>query len=306
MSGLVCYLPVEFLIVGVRTEIFGISLLPVGDLTIPTDAPVLRLGQPIGCVAAVEVDGIDHQAMAREARAIAGQALRLLRTALREHRDISESQLRFKLGDSYAFSDGAGGWSARPDVAHDLGLGPELVELALSRPIASVPWSTTTDINRKADTSMRWMERATFIDEPIVALLYLFFALEALLGDKAGKLKGAALAFRRAMLSHVVTGGFSDPGKTFFLYEVVRSAAVHGEATPEVTRETVESFAWSVRTALDEYLTFAQSSGFQRRSRLVHALETHPDLPDLIRWLEQGGGSAWQPYLKSMDERDVQ
>jgi len=50
-----------------------------------------------------------------------------------------------------------------------------------------------------------WIERAIFTDGPLVALLYRFFALEALLGDKSSGLKGEQLAFRRATLSRAVT-----------------------------------------------------------------------------------------------------
>jgi hypothetical protein len=42
---------------------------------------------------------------------------------------------------------------------------------------------------------LRWIERARFTGEPLIALLYLFFALEALLGDKPEGLKADDLAF---------------------------------------------------------------------------------------------------------------
>ncbi len=124
---------------------------------------------------------MDYREMADEAQSIARHALRLLRTALREHGGIDDRQLRFRLGDAYAFSDGSGGWSARPEAANRLGLGPELVELALSQPMSSMQASPATDLARKADLALRWMERARFAGEPIIAMLYLFFALESLL-----------------------------------------------------------------------------------------------------------------------------
>jgi len=294
---LLCYLPVEFLTVSTPTEIFGVRLLPLKDATIRSDVPLVRHERPTGCVASVDVTGVDPENAADHARTVAGHALRLLRTTLRGHVGINDWQLRFGLGEAYAFSDGSGGWDARPETANELELGPELVELALSQPMSLMPVSPGTNLERQADIGLRWMERARFAGEPIIAMLYLFFALESLLGDKSEGLKGGALAIRRAMLSHVVTGGFTDPGVTFFLYEKVRSAAIHGEDSPAVTWDMSQRLAWSVREALNEYLAYAQAGGFKRRSRLLQALNTHPDRPSLLKWLGEHGGGAWARYL---------
>lgn len=61
------------------------------------------------------------------------------------------------------------------------------------------------------------MERARFTEERLVALLFLFFALESLLGKRGPKAHG--LAFPQAMLSHIVTGAFMHPDKTWCLYD---------------------------------------------------------------------------------------
>jgi hypothetical protein len=50
------------------------------------------------------------------------------------------------------------------------------------------------------------MDRARFIGEPLVGLLALFFALEALPRDKSEGLKAYGLAFRQTMLK-----GLSSP-----------------------------------------------------------------------------------------------
>ena len=34
------------------------------------------------------------------------------------------------------------------------------------------------------------------------------------------------------MLSHIISGGFRHPNRTFFFYDQIRSAAVHGEEAP--------------------------------------------------------------------------
>jgi hypothetical protein len=225
--------------------------------------------------------------------------------ALRQHRGINDWQLRFRLSGDYAFSNHGGGWSARPDSAWELGLRPELVELAMSQPVAGLPLEPSTDIERKADVAIRWLERARFASEPIIAMLYLFFGLEALLGDTSEGLKAPALAFRQAMLSHVVAQGFTHPNETFFLYDQIRSGAVHGEDVPSVFPDDVRRFDWAVRTTLNEYLTYAKAEGFTRRSRLVKGLEAHPDRPKLMSWLRTNGGDAWRQYLGPAPDQET-
>jgi len=89
--------------------------------------------------------------------------------------------------------------------------------------MSALALNPATDVEKKADLALRWMERAWLAGEPLVGLLFLFFALEALLGDKSEGLKAHLLAFRQMMLSHILTGGFSHPNETWFLYEKVRS-----------------------------------------------------------------------------------
>lgn len=192
------------------------------------------------------------------------------------------------------------GTMGRPMALNLLRAGYELV---LSQPMSSMRSSPATKLERKADLGLRWIERARFAGEPIVAMPYLFFALESLLGDKSEGLKAGALAIRRAMLSHVVTGSFTDPGMTFFLYEKVRSAAVHGEDFADVTWDMAHGFAWNVREALNEYLRYANAEGFKRRSRLVWALNTHSDRPNLVRWLGEHGGKEWAQYLEKANHQ---
>jgi hypothetical protein len=79
-------------------------------------------------------------------------------------------------------------------------------------------------------------------------MLYLFFALEAIVGDRSEGLKGEKLALRRAILSHLTTGNFSHPARAYVLYEEVRNKAVHGsELTVPVTEDEVRNFSYDVR-----------------------------------------------------------
>ena len=50
-----------------------------------------------------------------------------------------------------------------------------------------------------------------------------------------------------------------------------------------------------------EYLTFARNRGLSKRSRLLDALDNHPDRRDLIAWLREYGGKDWTRYLDSME-----
>jgi hypothetical protein len=298
---LVCYSPVEFLSVSSETEALGVHLLPLDDPRIPETGRRFKLEQPVGCVVAVDVRGTNYERMAERARAVASHTLRVLRIALREHLAIHDRQLRFRLGIAYAFADGGSGWKQREDAAYELEFGGELIDLVRSQPISTMSIEPSTDIEKKADLAMRWMERGWLAGEPLVALLYLFFALEALLGDTSEKLKAHGLAFRQAMLSGIVTGSFTHPNQTWFLYDEVRSGAVHGEDVAEVSWDVVQSFAWDVRRALNHYLTLARERGIGKRGRLLKVLDEHPDRPHLIAWLRQNGGCTWTRYLDKID-----
>jgi hypothetical protein len=297
----VCFVPVENLSVTSATDVLGIRLLPIDDPGVPTGGLGFSLEKPVGCVAAIAVRGTNHGLMVERARLVAAHALRVMRIALREHHSIHDRQLRFRLGIVYAFDDHVSGWQTRADVAYDLGLPGDLIEMAENQPIWRLPVEPTTDVDKKADLALQWMERAWFTGEPLVALLYLFFALEALLGDKSEKLKAHGLAFRQTMLSHIIEGNFTHPNRTWFLYDAVRSAAVHGEGAPDVDKDVVQNFAWGVRKALSQYLTLASNENFVRRGRLLTFLDEHPERPQLVAWLREAGGDTWTKYLDNME-----
>jgi hypothetical protein len=294
-----CFIPVEHL--GVETEMafLGIRLLPTADVRIPMASGFFSLDAPVGCVAEVETCGTHYARMAARAREVAYHALRVLRVGLHEHLDIHDRQLRFELATSYAFDDRSKGWHQRDDAAYGLKIDDKLLALALEQPIAKLPANPTNDIEQKADLALRWMERASLAREPLVALLYLFFALEALLGDASEGLKAHGLAFRQALLSHAMTDEFTHPDKTYFLYDQVRSGAVHGERTPEVDWEVVDVFSFSVRRTLGQYLTLAGTLGIVRRAKLLRSLDEHLDRPQLEVWLRENAvaEAKWDEYF---------
>ena len=145
---------------------------------------------------------------------------------------------------------------------------------------------------------MGWMERGSLIGDNLIAMLYRFFALEALLGDKSEGLKAHGLAFREMMLSHVIEGGFRHPNATFFYYDQIRSVAVHGGQAPDVPRKVAAQFEWAVRDALVNYLTLARQQGFYKRGKLLEFLDQHPDKPNMLTWIRDYRGPDWNKFLE--------
>ena len=213
---------------------------------------------------------------------------------------MHDRQLRFRLGIGYSFDERLTGWNRRDDEAYDVTLTDDVSDL-LSQPVMAVPDPPRSDVERKAALAMSWMERACLTGEGLIALLYRFFALEALLGDKSEGLKAHGLAFREMMLSHIISGGFRHPNRTFFFYDQIRSAAVHGDEAPAISWRDARGFEWAVRDALSNYLALAASQGISRRGKLLQVLDNHPDKPSLIAWVKQYGGPDWTGYLDKME-----
>ncbi len=305
VMDVICYLPVEHLALNNELEIQGVRLLPCSSDEIPKPGRRFSLEPPLGCVAAVRVEGTSYGRMGKRAREEAEHVLRVLRVALRDHLAIIDRQLWFTLGERYAFDDRLAGWQRRGTTAYELTFDRSLDDLVRQSPIAAMPLVPQNQLERKADLALRWIERGLLRTEPLVKLLYFFFALEALLGDKAEGLKAPVLAFRRAMLGEAVGHGFTHPSVTLILYDEIRSAAVHGGEVPDVTEDVVGKFAWDVREALNEYLTYGAAQGFTKQSKLVQALDSHPEHDRMYRWLRENGGDRWAAYLDSSSTTDL-
>lgn len=294
-----CYFPVELLSVRETVEIYGVRLFPSGAV----EQPGLSLGplpaaSPGSCVLAAPCTGTNRARMVERARVIAEHALRVLRATLREARFMPDEQLRFRLGEAFWFADSVGaGWAMSPGAGWDLELDEALLSHAVSQEISTLPHSPTNDVERRAHLALRWFDRAQLAVDPILELLYLFFALEAILSDSSEGLKGAALAVRRAVLALFVNDGFTHPARTFVLYDRVRSAAVHGEEPPMVSRREVDTFAWDVRQAINEFLLFARSNGFTRRARVRKALDTDPRRQQVVDGLLKQDPELWGKVL---------
>ena len=186
------------------------------------------------------------------------------------------------------------------DVAYPLELSSDLTSVLATAVAGLPPTATKKSINEKALLAAGWLDRAVFTSNPLVATLYRFFALEALLGDTSDGLKNGPLALRQMTLSRIATGRFRHPDDTFLAYKEVRSFAVHGEAAPAVTPEQASLFAWAVRDTLDQYLTVANEHGFTKRRQLLDLLDDYPGRDTLIAWIRECGSDKWGEYLDSI------
>ncbi len=279
---LTCYFPVELLRASTEREIFaGVRLLPPEVVDLP-QMVTPDLQPKVDAVACSECRGTDRRKMAPRARELVEHALRVLRVALREHKPVPDQQLRFRLGTMHWFSGGGGGWARRDDDGFPLELVDEMFQLAAAAPIASLPATPTNDIERAANRALEWLEDAQLATEPVIALLYSFFALEAILGRKSDKEKAKPLAVRRAVLGHATTGHFSSPARIFALYDEVRSAAVHGEAPPPFHENDFVAFKWDARRALNEFLDFARAQDASKRGPVLDALEADPARDEIV------------------------
>jgi hypothetical protein len=244
----------------------------------------------------VEVQGTSHTKMSERAIRVAERALRILRAGLRADHWVADRQLRFRLGTNVWFDDGPSGWKAAPGQGWELALDDELVDLAAGQPIASLPIASETDVERRADLALRWFERSQLAEDVDMELLYLFFALESILGDKSEGLKAPGLAIRRAMLGLLTTGHFAHPNRINFLYDQVRSAAVHGEDAPAVEREEVDRFSWDTRVAINEFLEFASARGLQKRASVRRALDGDERRNEIVSSLVAESPKLWARY----------
>ena len=203
-------------------------------------------------------------------------ALRQLRAGLREHRSIPINSSGSGSALHDWFDGGGGGWSTPSDRIIDVGLNNDLVELAASAEIARLPAEGGTRIEKAARRALQWFDDALLATDTLKEVLYLFFALEGILGDKSDKLKGENLALRRALLSHKLDQGFAHPGRIYGLYDKVRSEAVHGGEPLDVSESEVSKFQWDVRRAINEFLEYARKEAFSKPGKLLAALDSDP------------------------------
>lgn len=296
-----CYFPIEALSVSSRVTIFGVTLLPISDPEVPPAELGFSLEPPVGSVAALPVEGTHFGRMKHRALPILRRALRVLRIALREHRSIPDEQLRFRISEGYSFGENLTGWQMRADAAWNLDLDQELVDFATSQSVRALAEDPTDGVRKQAQLALTWIEDAALATDPLAELLFQFFALEALLGVKSEGLKAHGLAFRRAMLGIAAEGRFVHPGRAYWLYDEVRSAAVHGAEPPDLDADLVRRFGWDVRRALSQFLTLAEMENLISRRAVLRYLRRHSEREKLISWLADNDGNTWGPFLQELE-----
>lgn len=299
-----CYFPIANLGVGVEHQVLETRLLPPSAEQVPPQHDFFQLDESVGGVIAVPTSGTKNKLMAARARTIAEHVLGLLRVALKTTQpSILDGQLRFKIAEPWAFSNGSSGFWRSPDRPFRIEMVKDLETLGQEKVLLSLPIVPRNKLERQVIVAVQWINRALLTSEPMVSLLYYFFALEALLGERSEGLKAPLVARRRAMLATAMGEGFRHPHDTYFLYEEVRSAAVHGGTAAYVDDEAIQSFGFDVRRALHQFLAYAQQEGFTRQSALVAALDAHPQNAELVDWLRTNGGPLWTNYFADLDRR---
>lgn len=296
-----CYLPVHSLQVQDEVAIFGLRLLPVDADEVPKRTFGWQRDQSVLSVVAVPAKGTSLRRMHDRAFGDAELALRALRLALSAQRFVREEQLRFRLGMTFAFDEDLAGWKSPPEQAISLTLTPDVAAIVAASPIAQIRPALSTGEWPHVRLAQEWIERATFTAEDTVRLLFLFFALEALIGDRAQREKGHSLVFRQALLSHIASEHFRHPSSTLVLYDEVRSTAVHGGRVEGLTKKDVDLFAASLRDTLDDVISVSRAQNFSGRTKLIRFLDNHPEQATMLTWLRAHGGTYWESWTPNPD-----
>ncbi len=276
LMQLTCFFPVEDLTVASEISAYGVRFIPASTAPLPARFLAPHPQPPMASVVAVDhCRGTNYERMAERAREIALHGLRVLRAVLREDRFVKDQQLRFRLGEVVWFSDSASGWSAAADRAWGYELSKDALKFASPPPVSSLPATGRSDVEQAANRALWWFEQAQLAVDPLIELLFLFFALEALIGDTERE-KGRRLAIRRAVLGSKTTGHFTHPRRTYLYYGRVRSTAVHGGEPPKVSRDELNKLGWDIRAAINEFLRFASEHRMTERRWVVQALDRDP------------------------------
>jgi hypothetical protein len=234
--------------------------------------------------------------MAERARMQAGHALGLLRVGMQMQEVYHRHQLRFRLGEAYFFAGKQLGWQQRDNVAYATPMNREMFDQIMTKAVMQVPAEPTNDLQKHALLAVGWINRGLVEADPLVGMLFMFFALEAMLGDEAEGQKSRGLAFRRAMLGHLVNERWPSPELIHYQYTEIRSTTVHGSEPPVVSKQAASRFGGDVILTLEQYLIFAAVNGFTKRSRVLKALAEHGDAMEMLKRL-QDRDPIWKDFV---------
>lgn len=268
-----------------------IRFLPPEEACFEVRSPLHRKWEDHEGFAEVLVAGTHKERAAERARQQVDQALKLLRVALK-HKGLSHSQLRFRVGTLYVLPEhGAEGWQQAADFPIPMETAAGFAEY-LGDDLLSLTGGD--DATRHALLALSWIDQAVQAVGLTDRVLFLFSALEALLGDESGGLKSHRLVFYRVMLGETVAGGFFHPVPLYWFYDSVRSVAVHGDQPPEISSRAVDTLEWNVRKALYEYVQFCKERGLSSRKAVRNELHKDPQaVEQCLTWLRANDPKGW-------------
>jgi hypothetical protein len=250
-------------------------------------------------VCRIHVPGTNQARMIERGRARVDFSLRLLRTWLGGH-SLPGYQLRFRIGRFYLFDGVYRGWRLPEDIAGPLEMTRPLDAQMGAEQLAALPYSGGTRAQQQAALALQWLDESRLAIEPTHRIIFLFSALEALLGDRSDGLKAPTLVFYRTTLGMATRGRFSHPSPLYYLYDKVRSAAVHGSQYPLVPKEHVDNLFSNVREALYEYLYFVDKNNLSTRSQVRTALRSSEVSEQVLQWLRENDAyGSWEDWAPS-------
>ncbi|WP_143086319.1 hypothetical protein [Amycolatopsis saalfeldensis] len=281
-----------------RLEFGGVKLLPLEDELVP-DVPELANIPDCGGYLMTSCQGTDYGLMEARARQVARRALGLLRVGMQMEFRYHRRQLRFRLGDTYVIADKQVGSQQRDDIAYTAPLHRDVLDRVLGRAVTRLPvLPQKKGLIKQAQLALDWINRSLVASEPLIAMLYQFFALEAMLGDTAEGLKSHQLAFRRTMLGHLVDGGWPAPESIYGQYDKIRSAAVHGSEAPVISPKAASLFESDVIQTVEQCLTFATANDLTTRAQVRRALAGHQNVQVVLEHL-QARDPEWANFVPS-------
>jgi hypothetical protein len=292
-----CFIPVEGLTVTSPIDINGVRFLPTDHPSLPSRELLFDVSLPVRSVAMISTKGTHAKRMVERAQKDVEAVLRRLRIAMRSDLGINTRQLRFRIGESYALEDFMTGVQNRASIVYPIEVTANAIERIILQPVMEIPLNPSNDIDRHVETALRWWERAVAEPDAHVAITFLYFCLEALLGDDSTKLKSVPMILRQSLLCNDVDGIIFSPVQSLELYDTVRSKAVHGEIVRSVDEDVAHQFAFEIQRTIDQFIRLKNREGFTTRRQLRRYLNDHKDRAQMIDFLKSTFGGDWNGSL---------
>lgn len=277
--------------------------LAIGNVTIiPIEEEIRKLipddvwDERTRSMAITPVVGTNEGKMIIRARQQVRSALTSLRAALPGKLNMfSDVQLRFDTGEACGWLNDERPWRWYRSSNHvDLTLPTVVIDHIDGDQLALKGISSR--IAKQFEIAFGWLDRARMTDDMLIRLLFLFSALEAILGDMSEGLKAQRLAFTEALLTLTQEGSFPHPSRLYFLYNDVRSYAVHGNLTFDIDDNEVSALDRRVHNAIWHYLSIVRRERITSPKGFQDWLNHHDQAPELVEWLKTNDPDNWQDF----------